>query len=661
MTISSSVRLAGPYTGTGSVSTYPFAFKVFQASDVLVKQTDLSGNITTLALTTDYSVSLSSDQNANPGGSVSLNSPLPNGYQLVISSQVPETQGTSLTNNGGFYPGVIENALDYLTILVQQAQTYLSNALQLPITVTGVSTTLPTPQGSQLIGWNAAGTALVNTSPTGVGAGTITGGAVGAGGNIAASTITDLNIAANAAIAGTKINFVQAGTGAVARDEQSKARERVTVADYRLAADPDDTLAFTRAINAWNSLGVRFRIPAGTYTVSSALPAINYSAGTTETYAAKINIQGDGADCTVINYTGTTGSLFTIQGGQNSSIVSHATFSGFLINGPGSGTTTTGLTITNMARGCFRDVVIYGFGTGFTATDILSSVFDNFHVNQCGTVGTLAKSTFSEPNAIRWTGCQFGQNLQGLYVNGAVTNTFDGCIFEGNGQATTGYQLKIVPGTDGYASFSMNGCYFEGGYGLADVLVSAASYCTMDIENTQFNRLSSTQFVTNNISITSTASVSAKIDRCGFLGGGTYTPNSGRPYIAISAPSYVIDGGRNGYSSLTEKPNLSNSPGIVPAAMPNAWARFAGTTGVVSRSFNVASVTRTGTGVYNIVINQLGPSGFNTYAVSLSSPGYWAITGESGSTVTLSTFNTSGVAADIGVVGFTMFGGADTI
>lgn len=455
------------------------------------------------------------------------------------------------------------------------------------------------------------------------------------------------------------VGFLQAGTGAVARTEQDKSRERVTVADYRLAGDPDDTLAFTRAINAWNSTGVRFRIPAGTYTVSSALPSINYSAGTTEIYAAKINIHGDGADCTVINYTGTTGSLFTIQGGTNSSIVSHATFSGFLINGPGSGTSTTGLTITNMARGCFRDVAIYSCGTGFTATDILSSVFDNFHVNQCGAVGTLAKSTFSEPNAIRWTGCQFGQNLQGLYVNGAVTNTFDGCIFEGNGQATTGYQLKITAGTDGYASFSMNGCYFEGGYGLADVLVSAASYCTLDIENTQFNRLSGTQFVTNNISITSTASVSAKIDRCGFLGGGTYTPSAGRPYIAISAPSYVIDGGRNGYSSLVEKPSLSNSPGIVPLAMPNAWVRFDGTTGAVARSFNVSSVTRTGTGVYNIVINQLGT--FNTYACSLSGAGYWAITGESGSTVTLSTFNTSGVAADIAVVGFTMFGGGDTV
>ncbi len=193
MTIASTVRIAGPYTGTGSVSTYPFSFKVFQASDVLVKQTDLSGNITTLVLTTDYSVSLSSDQNANPGGSINLNSPLPNGYQLVISSQVQELQGTSLTNNGGFYPSVIENALDYLTILVQQLQTNVSNALQLPITVTGVSTTLPTPVGGQLIGWNASGTALVNLTPSGLGAG----------------SVLDVNVASNAAIQSTKISFNQ--------------------------------------------------------------------------------------------------------------------------------------------------------------------------------------------------------------------------------------------------------------------------------------------------------------------------------------------------------------------------------------------------------------------------------------------------------------------
>ena len=72
MTISSTLRLAGPYIGTGLVSIYPFGFKVFQASDILVLQTDTSGNITTLVLTSNYSVALNPNQDTNPGGSITL-------------------------------------------------------------------------------------------------------------------------------------------------------------------------------------------------------------------------------------------------------------------------------------------------------------------------------------------------------------------------------------------------------------------------------------------------------------------------------------------------------------------------------------------------------------------------------------------------------------
>jgi len=169
MTISSTIRKAGPFTGTGLATTYPFAFKVFQASDVLVQQVDTSGNVTTLVLTSNYSVTLNGDQNGNPGGNVVLNSALATGYTLVIGSQVPQTQSTLLTNNGGFYPQVITDALDRLTILIQQQQQTIGGALQLPFAVTGVSTVLPAPSNLQLIGWNATGTALQNINPSTLG------------------------------------------------------------------------------------------------------------------------------------------------------------------------------------------------------------------------------------------------------------------------------------------------------------------------------------------------------------------------------------------------------------------------------------------------------------------------------------------------------------
>lgn len=135
MTISSTNRRAGPYSGNGSQTAFPFSFKVFQASDMLVVKVQVSTNIeTTLTLTTDYTVALNADQNSNAGGNINLVTALPSGYKMVISSKVAYLQETDLTNQGGFYPEVITDALDRLTIEAQQLKEGLDRAAQLPIT-----------------------------------------------------------------------------------------------------------------------------------------------------------------------------------------------------------------------------------------------------------------------------------------------------------------------------------------------------------------------------------------------------------------------------------------------------------------------------------------------------------------------------------------------
>lgn len=132
MTISSEVRKAGPYVGNGVTTAFPFAFKVFTASDVLVILTDLSGVETTLA-GADYGVALSANQESSPGGTVTKASPLVSNYLLTITSRVPTLQPLDLTNHGGFYPKVINAAFDRLTILVQQTEETVSRAVTVPI------------------------------------------------------------------------------------------------------------------------------------------------------------------------------------------------------------------------------------------------------------------------------------------------------------------------------------------------------------------------------------------------------------------------------------------------------------------------------------------------------------------------------------------------
>jgi hypothetical protein len=133
MTISSQTRQAGPFTGNGATTAFPFAFKVFTAADLVVVRTDLSGVDSTLVLGTDYSVALNADQNANPGGTITLPVALASGFKLTATSGLANLQPTDLTNQGGFYPAVINNALDRLTILVQQLANGLARSLKFPI------------------------------------------------------------------------------------------------------------------------------------------------------------------------------------------------------------------------------------------------------------------------------------------------------------------------------------------------------------------------------------------------------------------------------------------------------------------------------------------------------------------------------------------------
>ena len=164
MTVSTTIRKAGPFAGTGLVSSYPFAFKVFTDDDLLVIRTPTGGADVTLVLASDYTVTLNPDQDAVPGGSVVLSAPLAVGYTLSIGSQVDSLQGLSLTNNGGFFPKAIENALDKLDIQDQQQEETLSRAVRVPFG-SGAIPDLPAPSAGSALVWNALGTALENGTP----------------------------------------------------------------------------------------------------------------------------------------------------------------------------------------------------------------------------------------------------------------------------------------------------------------------------------------------------------------------------------------------------------------------------------------------------------------------------------------------------------------
>jgi hypothetical protein len=179
MTISSTVRVAGPFVGNGTASVFPYAFKIFAATDLdVIRLASSTGVESTLVLNSDYSVTLNGDQNSNPGGSITLLAgALASGFTLTITSDIANLQPTDLTNQGGFYPEVITDSLDRATIQIQQISDIGDRTLKIPISDgTGLDMELPTAaqRANSFLAFDSSGEPTVLTAGTSGAPATIT-------------------------------------------------------------------------------------------------------------------------------------------------------------------------------------------------------------------------------------------------------------------------------------------------------------------------------------------------------------------------------------------------------------------------------------------------------------------------------------------------------
>src|SRR5688572_27470082 len=111
MTVPAASRRTSPFLGNDVTTSFPFTFKVFQASDIAVVVTDAAGALSTKVLDSDYSVTLNADQTASPGGSITYplsGSPLATGEKLIIVGDIPYSQTLSLPGGGNYNPVALE-------------------------------------------------------------------------------------------------------------------------------------------------------------------------------------------------------------------------------------------------------------------------------------------------------------------------------------------------------------------------------------------------------------------------------------------------------------------------------------------------------------------------------------------------------------------------
>ncbi|MDY0188699.1 MAG: hypothetical protein RBR16_12345, partial [Syntrophus sp. (in: bacteria)] len=107
------------YAGTGAQTVFPYNFKVWAETELVVIVTDANGVETVKTLNVDYSVS---GVGNDTGGNVTFVTAPAATEKVTIMRALPQKQETDYVENDPFPAMATENALDKLTMMVQELQ-----------------------------------------------------------------------------------------------------------------------------------------------------------------------------------------------------------------------------------------------------------------------------------------------------------------------------------------------------------------------------------------------------------------------------------------------------------------------------------------------------------------------------------------------------------
>ncbi|WP_395317017.1 glycosyl hydrolase family 28-related protein [Variovorax sp. UC74_104] len=400
MTVPATPRKAGPYAGNGVTTSFPFTFKVFAETDIQPVLTDSFGTATNLVLNSDYSVLLNADQDANPGGAVTYPilvgpSPMPAGSTLTIIGNMTLDQTTDVTNSGRFLPQVYENALDKLTILIQQLKEVSDRTLQAAIGTT-VKLLFPAPSAGKFIRWRSdltglenveAGTdsialqgllgdsTLANRGAGMIGFSSALSYPAGTAG-LALKGVADIPNSTDATKGAALVGYKSTATGAVGRTLAAKLSEIISVKDFGAVGDgvTDDAAAIQAALtHAYGLGGATVMLPKGVYIVGAALVLRDNT-----------TLQGAGLGATIIRQKASTALSSTVQ-----TLNAYSLFGTSSIVGPPA------INIRDLTIDGNRQTGATGDGLA-----IYAPLFSIDNIEVCNTSGTGIRTEFGTPGAI---------------------------------------------------------------------------------------------------------------------------------------------------------------------------------------------------------------------------------------------------------------------
>lgn len=236
------------YSGSAGVGPYAFTFEVLAASDIAVYK-----NQTLLTLTTDYTVSINTGTGT---GTVTLVVAATGSDTVTLVGDRAIQRTSDFVTGGDLFANTLNAELDAQTIYAQQIDEKAERAIRAPVTdPTTINMVLP-PQADR------AGKIL----------------RFGSNGDPEVSSISTIS---GPTTDSSLVEYLPAGTNAVARTVQSRLRDVVSVFDFMTSAQIADVLsngysvdvsgAVQAAIDANATNGAHLWFPKGTYRFNSGV------------------------------------------------------------------------------------------------------------------------------------------------------------------------------------------------------------------------------------------------------------------------------------------------------------------------------------------------------------------------------------------------------
>ena len=151
------------FSPNGVSVLFPVSFKFLDETDLVVILTDANGVDSTLTYLTDYTVAGAGDES---GGSITTIATYATGTKLTIYRDLDATQNTDYVANDSFPAETHEDALDKLTMLIQELEDELGRTIQFPASeALATNNILPeiSTREDQLLGFDSDGDVTLYT------------------------------------------------------------------------------------------------------------------------------------------------------------------------------------------------------------------------------------------------------------------------------------------------------------------------------------------------------------------------------------------------------------------------------------------------------------------------------------------------------------------